>query len=78
MPRPCGEHAGAWPKEVRAPLDSMNAINDVVVRLDKTDAVVLLQVVVSMMRHPSTSDDGRSALLSLACQVRRALKSESA
>jgi hypothetical protein len=59
-------------------VDRFQDINDVVVRLDKADAVILLQVVVSMLRHPSTSDAGRSALLALACQVRSATRAKPA
>ena len=58
-------------------MDRFQDISDVVIRLDRVDAEVLLQVVVSMLRHPSTSEDGRSALLAVACQVRRAIKSHS-
>ena len=58
-----------------APLDTPNDTNHVIVRLHKTDAPVLLELVLSLLRHPSTCEPERSAaLVSVACQLRRAVK----
>lgn len=65
-----------WPTGGIAPLDNTNDSKDVVVVLDKADARVLLEVAVSLL-HPSTSDTARSALVSLACQIRRAISTDS-
>ena len=56
-------------------MDRSDDSSFVVVRVDRSDAVLLFQLLVPVP-HPSTSVSpaGRAAALSLACQLRRAVK----
>ena len=56
-------------------MDRPNASKKVVIVLDKVDAGVVLNVLIPVMRHPS-SQAARSALLSLACQIKHATRGE--
>jgi hypothetical protein len=45
--------------------------------LDKADAPALLELVLSVLRHSSMSEARQAALLSIACQVKSAMRGQS-